>query len=83
MKQMSLMQTAEEKAFEEVRPALEDVLKRYRIDEDRVFLAWVKSGYYSIYFDTKLKKREKSACDCTTGRQKEAIYSNKDIILAI
>lgn len=71
MKQMSLMQTAEEKAFEEVRPALEDVLKRYRIDEDRVFLAWVKSGYYSIYFDTKLKNEKNLPVIARLGGKKK------------
>lgn len=53
MEQMSLLLTPEEKAFEAARPALEDVLKRYRLDRDRIFFSQTKSGYYSIYFDTK------------------------------
>lgn len=77
MEQMSLLQTAEEKAFEDIRPALEDVLEKYRVDEDRVFLVRMKSGYYSIYFDTKLKNEKNLPVIARLGGKKKKYIAVK------
>lgn len=77
MKQMSLLQTAEEKAFENIRPALEDVLKKYRVDEDRVSIARVKSGYYSISFDARLKSEKNNPVIARLGGKKKRYIAIK------
>lgn len=49
MEQMSLLLTPEEKAFEELRPTLEEILREYQLDSsDLTFRA--NKGYYSILF---------------------------------